>query len=99
MASTADILGHARRVLGVDDGRFEPKLEAVIRNAGFEARRVDQLTEDEREQIALVLDRIDHGTHVPFLRANGTFEIRRAAKPPSRSGGRRKLPAKTGRRR
>lgn len=83
MAATADVLARAQRVLGGDDDRFGLRLEAVIRNAGLEARRVDQLDDDERDQVLAVIDRIDAGTHYPFLRTDGSFEIRRVNRPQS----------------
>lgn len=95
---TADALRQrALSVLGDGDGRFERRLAAVIRHAGWEGRELRVLTADEAVDVDDVLDRIAAGTHITFLRASGEFEVRRVVKPAkSRRGwgsGQRKIGA------
>lgn len=84
MASTDEVLHLARAVLV--DRRFDAQLAAVVRHAGWEDRRVDQLSDDEREGVIEVLGRISGGSHYPHLKLDGTYDIRRhVTKPPAQS--------------
>lgn len=79
----------ALRVLGDDDGRFELRLDAVIVAAGCQAHTLGALSVAQLEDVDKVLDRIAAGTHIPFLRTTGAFEIRRVAVARDRKGRRR----------